>query len=100
MREAPLDFEGRRDNLAERAEKPCLIHQFCSRDLLNLAWDASRAGHHTLQGFEQDYRPGLVDLHVARVIGIHEDKGEAGIGGSAVAVSPLVPEPFLPLLLI
>jgi len=28
MREAPLDLEGRRDNLAEKPEKLCLIHQF------------------------------------------------------------------------
>jgi hypothetical protein len=37
MREAPIDFEGRRDNLAEKPEKPCLIHQFGSCDLLHLA---------------------------------------------------------------
>ena len=33
MREAPLKFEGRRDNMAEKAEKPCLIHQLAGRDL-------------------------------------------------------------------
>jgi hypothetical protein len=37
MREAPLDFEGRRDNLAEKAEKLCLIHQFRAGDLLHVA---------------------------------------------------------------
>src|SRR5438445_8751529 len=100
MREAPIDFEWRRDNLAEWAEKLCLIHQFGSRDLLNLAWDPPRAGHHTLQSLEEDYGPGLIDLHVAGVIGVHQDKGDAGISGSAVPVSTLVAEPFLPLLFV
>jgi len=37
MREAPLDFEGRSDNLAEKTGKPCLIHQFGACNLLHLA---------------------------------------------------------------
>ena len=36
MREAPLKFEGRRDNMAEKREKPCLIHQLAGGDLPNI----------------------------------------------------------------
>src|SRR6476660_7131128 len=78
MREGPLDFEGPSDNLAERAKKPCLIHQFSARDLFDLARSASRPGHHSLEGLEEDYRPSLVDLHVAGVVGVHEDERDAG----------------------
>jgi len=37
MREAPPEFEGRRDNLAEKGEKLCLIHHFGPGDLSDVA---------------------------------------------------------------
>ena len=44
MDETPPEFEGRRDNLAEKREKPCLIHQFAGGDLFDVGHVGLGAG--------------------------------------------------------
>ena len=92
MRETPLEFEGRRDNLAEKRGKPCLIHQFGSADLLDLARRAPGAGDDTLQDLEQNHGSGLVDLHIGSEIRLDQYQRDARIVGSATAVRVVVAE--------
>src|SRR3954467_11557929 len=100
MREAPLDFEGRRDNLAERMKDSCLIHQFRSGDLSHLAHRRAAPRDHTLERLEKNDRARLVHLHVAGEVSVYEDEGDARIGGPAVLLSALIAEPGLPALFI
>jgi hypothetical protein len=100
MREAPLEVEGRRDNLAAKIEKLCLIHQFCSGDLADITEGRPISGDHALQSLEENYGPRLVDLHVSRGIGVDKDESDPRICRPTVTIAALVAKPGLPVLFI
>ena len=90
MRETPLEFEGRRDNLAEKHKKLCLIHHLGARDLLDLSGGAPGASNDPFQDLEQDHGPRLVDLHIGSELGFDQDQRDARIVGAAIAISAFV----------
>src|SRR5882762_11693010 len=100
MREAPPEFEARRDNLAEKGEKPCLFHQFGPGDLHYVAQTLGRAGHLRLEHVEQDYGTRLVHLHIGSKLGFDHDECDARIIGPAISFSTLIVEPDLPVFLV
>src|SRR3954470_24618554 len=100
MREAPLEVEGRRDNLAETVEKLCLIHQFGSGHLSYIAYCRTIAGHHASQNLEEHDGARLIDLHVGCRVGFDQDEGDARIRWAPVAFVAHIAEPGLPVLFI
>src|SRR5438105_12810438 len=100
MREAPPEYEWRRDNLAERRGKPCLIYQFGSSHLSDVP-DARRRAHHLgLQRLEEDYRTRLVHLHIGSRISLDHDQRDAWIAGPAIEIATGVLKPGFPRFLI
>src|SRR5437868_14760649 len=67
--------------------KPCLIHQFRSGDLFDVADPWRRPGDFGLQCLEQDDRTGLAHLHIGSAVEIGRascrERVEVAVGGGA-----------------